>query len=179
MGLVDAETADRLRVRMGELMARGCRRLIVDLTAASEPSPEESVRLARIFDAQRPSCEVVVVVLPGSAVAGLLPGRVALAGSLSDARRLLGSHAVQRGARRRPGPGSVISASERHALAVRQALRWAERSAGAGDYASALTALATIERVEDPLPPGWQERRQAWLLASRVQAPPDVSSDRA
>jgi hypothetical protein len=164
-GALDTDAAERLRARLRELMERGCERLIVDLTAVSVPGREEGGLLAEIYDQHTPSCDVVVVLASRSPLADLLPAGASLAGSLSDARRLLGSHATQWDARPRPVHDGALSAHERHALAVRQALRWAEHSAAEGDYESALAALATIERVDGSLAQRWQERRQAWLLA--------------
>jgi hypothetical protein len=63
-----------------------------------------------------------------------------------------------------------LSPRDRHALAVRQALRWAEQAAGTGDYERALRALRTIERVDGQLPAPWQERRRAWTAAVHEQA---------
>jgi hypothetical protein len=166
---LDTETADRLRGRLRELGERGCDRLIVDVSAAVAPGTEAPALLARVFQAQPPSCEVVVVLARDSALDGLLPARIAVAWSLSDARRLLAFHSEQRGARQRLAPAGAISPGDRHALAVRQALRWAAQAAGAGDYERALRGLTTIERVEGALSEGWQERRQAWLVASRGQ----------
>lgn len=166
---LDRETAARLSRRLGELSKRGGQRLIVDVSAAMEPDRQAPALLAAVFQEPLPGCEVVVVMPRGSVLDGLLPGRIPVAWSLSDARRLLisdpGRYAASDGA----GPGSAISASDRHALAVRQALRWALQTAGGGDYESALRGLSTIERVEGALPAGWQERRQAWILASRAQ----------
>ena len=111
-------------------------------------------------------CEVVVVVPHGSVLDGLLPASVAVAWSLSDARRLLAVDPVLE----QPAPADGIAAGDRHALAVRQALRWAAQTAGRGDYESALRGLATIERVEGSLPGDWQQCRRAWLAASHRQA---------
>lgn len=180
---LDARTAQRLRERLRELDARGCERLIVDVSAAVSADDETPALLAAVFQAHSTGCEVVAVVPRGSSLDGLLPARVAVAWSLSDARMLLATHPAQRVARERPGPGSAISAADRHALAIRQVLRWAAQTAGAGDYDNAVRALATIERVEGTLPDDWSERRQAWLVASREQvaAPPrhGWSADRA
>jgi hypothetical protein len=167
---LDPGLADRLRERLRQLAQRGCDRLILDLTAALEPGGEAPALLARLLAAHPPSCEVVVVVPRRSALDELLPARIAVAWSLSDARRLLASPPAGRRARRQRGPAGAIAPADRHALAVRQALRWAAQMAGAGDYESALRALATIEGVEGSLAPGWRERRQAWLAASGAQA---------
>ena len=164
---LDREAADRLHGRLREVSERDCERLIVDVSAAREPSQEAPALLAGVFQAQPAGCEVVVVLARGSALDGLLPARIAVAWSLADARRLLVCEHGQRG---RPVPAGTISPGDRHALAVRQALRWAAQAAGAGDYDRALRGLATIERVEGELPEGWQSRRQAWITASRERA---------
>jgi hypothetical protein len=162
---LDARTADRLRDAMRELCERGCERLIVDVTAAPQTDPQGPGLLASVFRAYMPSCEVVVIVPRESSLDRLLPARVAVAWSMVDARRLL---AIQPGFER-AAPASTIDPRDRHALAVRQALRWAEQTAGTGDYESALRGLATIELVEGALPERWQARREAWLVASRNQ----------
>jgi hypothetical protein len=162
---LDAQTADRLRVRMRELCERGCERLIVDVTSAGVPEPHAPGLLASVFRTHLPNCEIVVIVPRGSSLDRLLPARIAVAWSLTDARRLLDTQPVAD----RAAPASTLEAGERHALAVRQALRWAEQTAGTGDYESALRGLATIELVEGALSERWQARRQAWLAASRSQ----------
>jgi hypothetical protein len=164
---LDAGTTDRLRGRLRELGDRGCERLIVDLSAAQEPSLEAPALLAGVFRAQAAGCEVVVVLARGSALDMVLPARIAVAWSLADARRLL---VTEDGQRKRPAPAGTISPGDRHALAVRQALRWAAQAAAAGDYDRALRGLATIERVEGALPEDWQSRRQAWITASHDRA---------
>jgi hypothetical protein len=166
---LDAATADRLRSRLRELCERGCDRLIVDVSAAVESETRAPALLAAVFQEHAPNCEVVVVTARGSLLDGLLPARVAVAWSLSDARRLLAFVPGQR-ASQRPAPAGSIGAHDRHMLAVRQALRWAAQTAGTGDYENALRGLATIERVEGALPEGWNERRQAWAAAARDQA---------
>lgn len=165
---LNAETADRLRERLRELSERGCERLIVDVTAAVEPESQVPALFGAVFEAHAETCEVVVVMPRASMLDGLLPARVAVAWSLSDARRLLALDPGLRAAREQPAP-AAISPGDRHRLAIRQALRWAAQRAGAGDYEGALRGLTTIERVEGPLPEDWQERRQAWLAASREQ----------
>jgi hypothetical protein len=167
---LDAQTAERLRSRLRELSERGCERVIVDVSAAIAPDAEAPVLLAAVFQAHPPACEVVAVVPRGSSLDRLLPARVAVAWSLSDARMLLASHPAQRAARAQPGFDRALSARDQHALAVRQVLRWAAQTAGAGDYENALRALSTIERVEGGLPDDWPERRRAWLVASQEQA---------
>jgi len=163
---LDVHSADQLRRRLRELGERGCERLIIDMSSVAEPVGKASAVLADVFEAQAPTCEVVVVLARGSTLDWELPARVAIAWTLSDARRLLAASGESDGARERSGPSAVMSAGDRRALAIRQALRWAEQAAGAGDYEGALTALATIERVEGPLSHHWQACRQTWLTAS-------------
>lgn len=168
---LDGEAADRLRGRLRELCEGGCDRLIVDVTAAVEPGTGAPALLAAVFEDYPWDCEVVVVMARGSQLDGLLPARVAVAWSLSDARRLLAFVPRQSNPPERRAPAGAIGAEDRHALAVRQALRWAAQTAGTGDYENALRGLATIERVEGALPADWQQRRQAWLAAAnRAQA---------
>jgi hypothetical protein len=57
-------------------------------------------------------------------------------------------------------------ATERHRLAVERSLRWAEDAAEQGDYANALSWLATIEAIDGELPAGYEARRTSW--AERV-----------
>jgi hypothetical protein len=45
-------------------------------------------------------------------------------------------------------------------------LTWAEQAAGAGQYATALAWLATIEAVEGELPPGFDAKRRAWAASA-------------
>jgi hypothetical protein len=160
------EAVERLRTRLRELCARGCERLIVDVTAAVEPAGEVPHLLADVLARQAPSCEMVVVMPRGSRLDRLLPARVAVVWSLTDARRLLAAQPPNG----RSAPGEGIPPRERHVLAVRQALRWVEQIAGTGDYDSALRGLANIERVDGTLPEDWQARRRAWLAASEEQA---------
>jgi len=69
---------------------------------------------------------------------------------------------------------------ERHALAVRQSLRWAERAASEGDYERALGWLRMVEQVDGPLEAAWRERREQWRMACAVQlAQPDRRVRRA
>ncbi|HEV7774759.1 MAG TPA: hypothetical protein VGO48_15870 [Conexibacter sp.] len=164
---LDARTVRRLRSRLRQLRERGCDRLIVDLSAAVDSSDEATRLLAEILQVEMPRCEVVAVIPRDCSLDANLPARVAAAWSLSDARMLLATH-PRRAGRKKSGPGSTISADDRHVLAVRQVLRWAAQTAGAGDFENALRALTTIERVEGQLPLDWQERREAWLAASQA-----------
>lgn len=63
------------------------------------------------------------------------------------------------------GPGIRIPVDERHALAVRQSLRWAERAAQEGDYERALGWLRMVEQVDGALEDGWRRRREEWRAA--------------
>ena len=163
---LDARTVRRLTDRLRQLRQRGCDRLIIDLSATVESSDEAATLLAEILQAEMSSCEVVAVVPRGCSLDASLPARVAVAWCLSDARMLLAAHPV-RTIREQSGPGGAMSAADRHALAVRQVLRWAQQAAGAGDFENALRALATIESVDGELPRAWQECRETWLAASR------------
>lgn len=167
-GPFDVATARRLGVRIAELIERGCRRLIVDASAI-ELVGKEPALLADVFAARRASYEAVVVAPRGSALVDLLPAWVGVTLSLSDARRQLATGVQRRDPRKRTGPGGAMPPGERHALAVRQSLRWAVRSAREGDYERALGWLAMVERVEGALPDPWQQRRRAWLAAWRSQ----------
>lgn len=74
------------------------------------------------------------------------------------------------------GPGIRMPTEERHALAVRQSLRWAERAASEGDYERALGWLRMVEQVGRPLDPRWRRRREQWRTARARQL---VHPDRA
>lgn len=67
------------------------------------------------------------------------------------------------------GPGDRIAADERHALAVRQSLRWAERAAAEGDFERALAWLRMVEQVDGALAADWRARREAWVAAWTAQ----------
>jgi len=67
------------------------------------------------------------------------------------------------------GPGISIPLDERHALAVRQSLRWAERAASEGDYERALGWLRMVEQVDGRLDAAWRERRKQWSAAWTAQ----------
>ena len=60
---------------------------------------------------------------------------------------------------RRPRFGSTL---ERHRAAVRQTLAWAEEAAAAGDCATAVAWLATIEAIDGKLPAGFEAKRRSW-----------------
>jgi hypothetical protein len=159
---LDVRTATWLRDRLPELCERGCDRLIVDVTSATAPQASAAALLGEALRRTPPGCEAVVVVPRGSALDLHLPARVAVAWSLTDARALLTALPAPSRA-----PAGGIGAADRHVLAIRQALRWTAQSAGRGDYEGALRGLATIERVEGTLPPGWAVRRAEWLAAAR------------
>lgn len=67
------------------------------------------------------------------------------------------------------GPGGRIPDDERHALAVRQSLRWAERAAREGDYERALGWLRMVEQVDGRLDGAWRRRREEWRAAWTAQ----------
>ncbi|HEX5925870.1 MAG TPA: hypothetical protein VFY45_18710 [Baekduia sp.] len=60
---------------------------------------------------------------------------------------------------RRPRLGTTF---ERHRSGVRRALVWAEQAAAAGDCATAIAWLATIEAIDGKLPAGFEAKRRAW-----------------
>jgi hypothetical protein len=71
-------------------------------------------------------------------------------------------------ARTLTAPARLGSASTPHETAVRQSLGWAEDDARDGDYASALSWLATVEAVDGGLPDEFQARRRTW--AERLES---------
>jgi hypothetical protein len=169
VGPLDVALAGRLWTRISELVARGGRRLIVDASAL-EPTGDEPALLAAVFAGRPASYQAVVVAPPGSALVDLLPASVGVTLSLSDAHRQLATGIVRHDARRqRAAPGARMPAAERHTLAVRQSLRWAERAARERDYERALGWLAMVERVEGALPDEWQRRREVWGAAWAAQ----------
>ncbi|MFL5816826.1 MAG: hypothetical protein ACJ76L_04415 [Conexibacter sp.] len=168
VGPLDAALAGRLWTRISELLERGCRRLIVD-AGAIDLAGEQPALLAAIFAGRPASFHAVVVAPRGSALVDLLPASVGVALTLSDAYRQLRSGAVRRPARPRPAPAGRIPAVERHALSIRQSLRWAERAAHEGDYDRALAWLDTVERVEGCLGDEWRHARDMWIAAWAAQ----------
>ena len=68
-------------------------------------------------------------------------------------------------AERRPRLGSR---PERQRAAVQRSLSWAEQAAGAGEYATALPWLATIEAVDGELPPAFDAKRRAWAASAQA-----------
>lgn len=58
------------------------------------------------------------------------------------------------------------ASTPRHEAAVQRSLRWADEAAQQGDYANALSWLATIEAVDGSLPPSYESRRLDW--AARI-----------
>jgi hypothetical protein len=58
-----------------------------------------------------------------------------------------------------------VTASDRHLAAVARSLRWAQESAERGDYPDALAWVQVVEATGSQLPPGFQDKRQAWLDA--------------
>jgi hypothetical protein len=106
---------------------------------------------------------------PASELIDLLPTSVGLALSLSDAHAQLRAGLV----RRPPAPAAPaarIPDGERHALEIRQSLRWAERAAREGDYERALAWLSTVERTEGRLDEHWSAARRLWRAAWATQA---------
>jgi hypothetical protein len=77
--------------------------------------------------------------------------------------------AVRNAPRRPPAPGGQMPPAERHELAIRQSLRWAERAAREGDYERALGWLTMVERVEGRLPDEWRRTREVWRAAWATQ----------
>jgi hypothetical protein len=172
VGPLDVGLAGRLWTRVSELVERGCRRLIVDASAI-DPAGDEPALLAAVFAGRSASYRAVVVAPPGCSLGDLLPSSVGVTLSLTDARRQLATGILHRETHTRPGPGARIPAAERHALEVRQSLRWAERAAREGDYERALSWLAMVERVEGGLTPESQLRREVWRAAWAVQVAAD------
>lgn len=70
----------------------------------------------------------------------------------------------------RLGPAGRMPAGERHVLAIRQSLRWAQRCAREGDYERALGWLAMVERIDGALPDPWPQMRTAWQAAWTAQS---------
>lgn len=168
VGPLDVGLAGRLWTRISELIERGGRRLIVDARAI-EPAGEQPALLAAVFVGRSSSYQAVVVVPPGSALVDLLPASVGVTLSLTDAHRQLTTGIVRREARQRPAPAARIPPADRHALAVRQSLRWAERAAREGDYERALSWLTVVERVDGSLSDEWRCRRDVWVAAWEAQ----------
>jgi hypothetical protein len=55
-----------------------------------------------------------------------------------------------------------LSAADRHTMAVRGSLGYAQDSADRGDYADALGWIGVLEAIGEQLPAVYQTRRQAW-----------------
>jgi len=168
VGPLDVGLAGRLWTRISELIQHGSRRLIVDASAIKATGDEPAL-LAAVFAGRSASYQAVVVAPPGSALVDQLPASVGVTLSLSDARRHLTTGIVRHEARKRPAPAARIPAAERHALAVLQSLRWAERAAREGDYEHALSWLAVVERVDGTLPAEWRCSREVWVAAWEAQ----------
>lgn len=163
-GGLDALAAQQL---LRELCDDRWRQLIVDLLAAEPLRDHARGLLTGVFMERIPTATVVVVVARGSVLERLLPTSIPIAFSLEDARRLVSVRARRRDLHAPiRSDREVISAANRHALAVRQALRWAAQAAAAGRYEAALRALDTMERIEGTLDGEWRERRQAWEAAA-------------
>lgn len=168
VGPLDVGLAGRLWTRISEIIERGCRRLIVDASRI-DPAGDEPALLAAVFTGRSARYQAVVVAPPGCSLGDLLPASVGVTLSLTDARRQLATGIVHHEAHGRPGPGARIPAEERHALAIRQSLRWAERAAREGDYDRALSWLSMVERVEGSLTQEWQLHREVWRAAWAAQ----------
>jgi hypothetical protein len=168
-GPLDVALAGRLWTRISELIERGARRLIVDASTI-EPTGEQPALLAAVFAGRPASYQAVVVAPPASPLVDLLPRSVGVTRSLSDARQQLTTGGARHQApRRRAAPAGRIPAAERHALALRQSLRWASRAAREGDFERALSWLSTIERAEGVLPEEWRRQREVWIAAWAAQ----------
>jgi len=85
------------------------------------------------------------------------------------ARRPAGERVVLAPGRERAAPAARMSAGERHALALRQSLRLAQRCADVGDYDRALAWLSMIEFIERGLPDRWHTTREQWIAAREAQ----------
>jgi len=159
--------AGALHARLCEMTAHGCERVVLDLTAAEPLESEELDLLAGALAGQPADCWIALVMRDHGDHGGPVPAlgeHVCVAGSLSYARRLL----EERAARSRRVPAGPLVPPDRHALAVRQSLRWASLAAAKGDYDTALSWLATVEAVDGGLPAEWRRRQQAWRLAGRT-----------
>lgn len=167
LGPLDVQLAGRLWTRISELIARGSRRLIVDASRI-EPTGSQPALLAAVFAGRPASYQAVVVAPPGSALTDLLPNSVGVTLSLTDAHRQLQGGIVHQEARRPPArrpraaPAGRLPTEERHALAVRQSLRWAQRAAREGDYERALAWLQMVEYIDGRLTAEWTRTRDAW-----------------
>jgi len=167
LGPLDVQLAGRLWTRVSELIARGSRRLIVDASRI-EPTGSQPALLAAVFAGRPASYQAVVVAPPGSELTDLLPKAVGVTRSLTDAHRQLQTGTLAHEARRPPArrppaaPAGRLPTEERHALAVRQSLRWAQRAAREGDYERALAWLQMVEYIEGRLSAEWSRTRDAW-----------------
>lgn len=56
----------------------------------------------------------------------------------------------------------------KHLAAVTRSLRWADESAGCGDYHDAIAWLQVVEATGEQLPKAYETKRQTWLLAMRA-----------
>lgn len=158
---LDGGVAVAIRRRVRELLGGGRGWLIFDLSELRSLGERERRSIEEILDVGADRARVAVVLPRSAGSAGWLAAEVHLAGTLLEARLLLDT---QRAAsvQRRHGPAEAISPADRHELAVRQSLRWAETAAAEGDFARAVSWLATVEAIEGQLPAGWEQRRRAW-----------------
>lgn len=157
--------AGALHARLCELTARGSDRVVLDLSASVPLGQEERGLLAGALAGQPPDCRIALVLPEGADAEDFYGAHVCVAGTLSGARRMLRRPAGERAR----GPAGPLVPPDRHALAVRQSLRWATLAAAEGDYDTALAWLATVESVEGSLPAEWRRRREAWSLACRAR----------
>jgi hypothetical protein len=70
-----------------------------------------------------------------------------------------------------------MSGAERHERAVRQSLRWAAEAALAGDFRLALGWLEVVHTIDGDLPPGWEAKRQRWLVEAGRAAAEDAGEN--
>jgi hypothetical protein len=158
---LDRAVVTAIRRRVRELLGGGRGWLILDLSEAGALGREERRGVTEMLDVGEHRTRIAVV-LPHGATAHWLAPEVHLAGTMLEARLLLDTQRATSG-QVRHGPGEALSPADRHELAVRQSLRWAETAAAEGDFTRALSWLATVEAIEGRLPAGWEQRRRAWM----------------
>jgi hypothetical protein len=166
--------AGALHARLCEMTAHGCERVVIDLTAAGPLGAEELGLLAGALAGQPPDCRVAIVTPEPIDASVTLGQHVRVTRSLSAARRELDESRAQE----RRTPAGPLLPPDRHALAVRQSLRWASLAAAQGDYDTALSWLATVEALTGALPAEWRRRQQAWRRARRPAAAPHAPLER-
>ena len=57
---------------------------------------------------------------------------------------------------------------QHHNAAVARTLAWANEAAARHEYADALSWLAVLDAIGDPLPAGYATKQAAWTLAGHV-----------